>query len=81
MNSDDLGRLIGYFRGLKITNSDEYVRSVKEYRDMSTGGSGGTSDMPVRPGGPRTVREAHYRGYPDWVFWTVLQELGELEPN
>jgi len=78
MNSKDLDMLVHYYRGVRATDPFKFKKAMDEYRNMAIGGDGGPSGFPVLSGHPNSLRNKFYRGYPDWVFQTVLYELNEL---
>ena len=80
MNSKDLDMLVRYYRGVRTTDPLKFKEAMGEYRNMAAGGDGGPSGFPMTLGHSNSLRQKFYRGYPDWVFWTVLQELDELGP-
>ncbi len=78
MNVKDLDMLVRYYRGMRETDPDRFTRAMDEYRNMAVGGDGGPSGFPATSGQRTSLRQQFYRGYPDWVFRTVLHELNEL---
>ena len=73
MEKKELSKLIDHFRSVQVVNQEMYARTMWEFRNMAKGGDGGPSGMP----GDKSIREQFYRGYSDWIFQTILEELGE----
>ena len=63
-------KVIQYYREVKERSNLEYDKTVVEYRDMATGGNGGSLNG-------STLRDRYYRGYGDSFFRAVLEGLGE----
>ena len=69
-----MGELTRRIEGYRSDHPRLYDRMVREFRDMSTGGTGG----PHRYGYTwTTVRHAYFEKWSDAMFLKVLDNLGE----
>ena len=69
-----MGTLTRRIEGYRSDHPRLYDRMVREFRDMSAGGTGG----PYRYGYTwTTVRHAYFRKWSDAMFLKVLDNLGE----
>lgn len=72
----EISRLVQHYQMMEANvPGSSMIREARwQYLEMASGGSGG--DLGFEENGETTCRAINYPGYPNWVFQSVIDQMG-----